>query len=174
MKNFTLLLAIFSLISCKSFEDSTFILNENSELNFYRVKYKSENLIGQDSVEVPKFFEELMFESLPANLPTENEIKRIEKYYKKFDLNKKSKMKIAEIFNDAGFPINKATFELGTICAPVYRDILIFKEYGKVTAFAKICLSCYKNYVIVEKNQFVNHEIKYKEIHKLLDSLASR
>ncbi len=173
MKKITLLLAIFSLISCKSVDNSIFTINENSELNFYRVTDKSENLFGQDSVVVPKFFEELMFESLPEQLPTESEIKSIEKFYKKIDLNKKSKMEIAEILNEADFPISKATFELGNMCAPVYRDILIFKEKGKVTAFAKICLSCYKNYVILGENQFVNTEIKYEEIHKLLDNLAS-
>ncbi|WP_396141098.1 hypothetical protein [Flavobacterium sp.] len=173
MKYFILLLTITSLLSCKSIEEPTFVFKENNEITFYRVTEKSENLFGQDSVKVQKFFEELMFESIPAKLPTDNEIKAIEKYYKKVELNKKSKIKIAEIFNNAGLPINKATFEIGTICAPVYRDILVFKEDGKVNAYAKICLSCYKNYIVVENNQFINAEIKYKEIHKLLDSLAS-
>ena len=50
---------------------------------------------------------------------------------------------------------------------------LIFKEDGKVTSIAKICLSCYKNHIVTEKNTFINSEIDYEKIHQLLDNLAS-
>ncbi|WP_298393489.1 hypothetical protein [Flavobacterium sp.] len=173
MKYLILIVTSILLFSCKSVEEPTFVFKDNNEITFYRVRENSENLFAQDSVEVPKFFEELLFTSVPTNLPTENEIKEIEKYYKKVALDKKSTIKLTAIFNEAGFPINTANFATVKICAPVYRDILIFKEDGKVNAFAKICLSCYKNHIIIEKNQFSNAQIKYKELHKLLDSLAS-
>ena len=173
MNKIIIFLTIILLNLCKSAEDPSFIFKENNELIFYRVKNQSENLFGNDSVKVSKLFEEIMFENSSAKLPAEIEIQTIEKYYKKININKKSKLEIAEIFYDAGLPVNKATFEIGVMCAPVYRDILIFKEDGKVTAIAKICLSCYKNYIITEKNTFINSEIDYEKIHQLLDNLAS-
>ena len=97
MKYFILLLTITSLLSCKSIEEPTFVFKENNEITFYRVTEKSENLFGQDSVEVPKFFKELMFKSIPANLPTDNEIKAIDKYYKKVELNKKSFLRVGSV-----------------------------------------------------------------------------
>ncbi len=173
MKKMILFLTIIFLYSCKSTEDSSFAFKENDELIFYRVTDESENLLFHDSAKVPKLFEELMFKNCPLKLPAENEIKIIEKYYKRVEISKKSKIEIAEIFYDAGYPMNKAKFEFGVICAPVYRDILIFKKEGKVTAVAKICLSCYKNYIVTATKAFINSEINYKKTHQLLDDLAS-
>jgi hypothetical protein len=173
MNKVIIFLTIILLNSCKSAEDSSFAFKENNELNFYRVNEETENLLYRDTVTVPKLLEELMFKSSPEKLPAENEIKIIEKYYKKVIIDKKSKIEIAEIFYDANLPINKATFEFGVLCAPVYRDILIFKEDGKVTSIAKICLSCYKNHIVTEKNTFINSEIEFEKLHQLLDNLAS-
>ncbi len=174
MKKTILLLSLFLIISCQSVDNRPSIFSKSDEINFYRVKEESENLIGEDSIVVPKVFTELLFDTEPRKLPNLNEIQYLEKYYQKKPLNSVSTEKIAEIFNDAGFPVNNASFGVSNICAPVYRDILVFKKKGKVTAYAKICLSCYKNYVVLEKNHFENFRINYEDLHKLLDSLASR
>jgi hypothetical protein len=173
MKIKLIIASVFLFVSCKSIDSSTNVFNENNEITFYRVTEKSENLFGQDKVEIPKYFSELMFESLPKKLPTSEEITLIEKHYRNVKLNQKSRLKIAEIFKNADFPVNKASLEYSVVCAPVYRDILVFRENGKIIAFAKICLSCYKNYIIVEDKSFENYQIEYEKLHKLLDSLAS-
>jgi len=174
MKNTILLLSLFLIMSCQSVDNRPSIFSKSDEINFYRVKEESENLLGKDSIEVPKVFTELLFDTEPQELPNSNELQYLEKYYQKIPLNSVYTEKITEIFNDAGFPINKASFGVSSICAPVYRDILVFKKEGKVTAYAKICLSCYKNYVVLENNHFENFQINYEDLHKLLDSLASR
>ena len=173
MKKFILLLAIFSLISCKSIKNSTFIFKENSEMNFYRVTEESGNLLSQDSIDIPWFLEQLYYSKTFENLPTEKDIKLIEEYYKKIDVDVKSKMKIVAIFNEAGFPINEDSFGMGRSCPPLYRDILIYKEKGKVIAFSKICLACYRNYMILKKHEHISVEINYVEIKEILDILAS-
>jgi hypothetical protein len=138
------------------------------------VTEKSEDLFGNDSIKVPEVFTELIFDNLPLKLPNSNEIKELEKYYQNIPLDSESAKKITGIFNDAGFPIEKASFEINNICAPVYRDILIFKKEGKITAYAKICFSCYKNYIVLEDNRFENFQIDYEDLDKLLKELASR
>ncbi len=174
MKNAILLLSFFLIISCQSVDNRPSIFSNSDEISFYRVKSESENLFGKDSIEVPKVFTKILFDNEPLKLPNSNEILHLEKYYQKIPLNSKSTEKITEIFNDAGFPINNASFGVSTICAPVYRDILVFKKDGKVTVYAKICLSCYKNYVVSEKKHFENFQINYEDMNILLDSLAKR
>jgi hypothetical protein len=49
-----------------------------------------------------------------------------------------------------------------------------FKKEGKITAYAKICFSCYKNYIVLEDNRFENFQIDYEDLDKLLKELASR
>ena len=171
MKNITLL-SLFLIFSCQSIDNRPSVFSNSDEINFYRVKEESENLIGNDSIEVPKVFTKILLDNEPIKLPNSNEILHLEKYYKKKSLNSKSTEKIIEIFNDAGFPINNASFGVSSICAPVYRDILVFKSEGKVTAYSKICLSCYKNYIVLEKNNFENFQLNYENLHPLLDSLA--
>jgi len=173
MKNI-ILLSLFLFISCQSFDNRPTVFSNSEEINFYRVKEESENLFGNDSIEVPKVFTKILLDNEPHKLPNSNEILHLEKYYKKIPLNSKSTEKIVEIFNDAGFPINNASFGVSSICAPVYRDIIVFKNEGKVTAYAKICLSCYKNYIVLEKNNFENFQLNYESLHPLLDSLAKQ
>ena len=174
MKNTILFLSLFLIISCQSIDNRPSIFSKSDEINFYRVKEESENLFGNDSIEVPKVFTELFFESKPLKLPSSIEIENLEKYYQRIPLNSESTKKITEIFNDAGFPISNASFGVSNICDPIYRDILVFKKQGKVTAYAKICLSCYKNYIVLENNHFENIRIDYDDLHKVIDSLASR
>jgi hypothetical protein len=171
MKNITLL-TLLLIISCQSIDNRPSLFSNSDEINFYRVKKESENLFGNDSIEVPKVFTKILLDNEPKKLPNSNEILLLEKYYQKIPLNPESTKKIVEIFTDAGFPINNASFNVSSICAPVYRDILVFKNEGKVIAYAKICLSCYKNYIVLEKNNFENFKLNYENLHLLLDSLA--
>jgi hypothetical protein len=174
MKNTILFLSFFLIISCQSIDNRPSVFSKSDEINFYRVKEESENLFGNDSIEVPKVFTELFFDSKPLKLPNSKVIENLEQYYQSIPLNSESTKKIIEIFNDAGLPISNASFSVSNICDPIYRDILVFKREGKVTAYAKICLSCYKNYVVLENNHFENIRINYEDLNKALDSLASR
>lgn len=162
------------MISCQSVDNRKSIFSESDEVDFYRVKEESENLLDKDSIWEEKVFTKLLFENEPTGLTNFKEIPYLEQYYHKIPLSAVSAEKITEIFNDAGFPINKASFSLSSICITVYRDILVFKKEGKVTAYAKICLSCYKNYVVLENNNFEDFQINYEDLHKLLDNLANQ
>ena len=41
----------------------------------------------------------------------------------------------------------------GSACAPVYRDILIFKHDQKITIIAKPCFECYQKVIVGSTNK---------------------
>lgn len=55
-------------------------------------------------------------------------------------------------------------------CAPVYRDILIFKKKGKIIGIAKICFSCQQNIIIGTKANTKNfgHNGDYGRLRSIL------
>ena len=60
-----------------------------------------------------------------------------------------------------------------TACAPVFRDILIFRSGGEIEGMAKICFDCWQEVFLgteVNTNSFGEHNGDYKRLYRLLNS----
>jgi len=63
--------------------------------------------------------------------------------YNKKEIPKKKFTEIDKIFTEKTINENSSY-----TCIPIYRDILVFKNIGKVIGIAKICFSCRQHRII--------------------------
>lgn len=71
--------------------------------------------------------------------------------FRKSEIDSSQFKKITDIFSVKDLPLTKTT-----ACIPVYRDILIFREKGKVIGMVKICFDCEKNQIIGSRYNTAN------------------
>ena len=79
----------------------------------------------------------------------------------------------SKLFEDFKNIFREKIFEniIGTMCLPVYRDILIFKKNKKIVGIAKICFHCGHNYIVgtKAKTDYFGHGGDYEKLSKLLN-----
>ncbi|MEM6767811.1 MAG: hypothetical protein AAF655_22945 [Bacteroidota bacterium] len=75
---------------------------------------------------------------------------------------------LKEIFREKTLPSENYA---EAACAPIFRDILIFRSGGKIEGMAKICLDCWQEVFLgteVNTNSFGEHSGDYKRLYRLL------
>jgi hypothetical protein len=177
MKYIYIIIAIFTIVSCKkeNLYNKSSSINKFDEIIFYRVSAESEMSFLNDTATLnnKKSIQSLLFNSDSDYVLDSLKIAHLDRFYENITVDQKSFSQIAQIFEKAGYPINRASF-LMTVCAPVYRDILVFKNNNVKVGYAKICFSCSQNKILIKDSYFVNSKLQYGELKTILDSLAIR
>jgi hypothetical protein len=140
------------------------------EVDFYNIDFdegRSIELIrNREKSNVDKLKYEIILGETPENIGDTAFVKQIKDIgfvYKKIE-------------NDKFKSINKVFVEKNIsddyafACAPVYRDILIFKKKGEIIGIAKICFSCQQNIIIGTKANTINfgHNGDYGRLRRIL------
>ena len=177
MRYLILIFTLFVVLSCKRdiVNNDPFSSKVYDEIVFYRIYEKTENSLWNETLNPidKKTIENLVLKNDYIHLKDSTIISQLDKYFKSFLVDENSYSRITDVFEKAGFPINKASFSM-TFCAPVYRDVLVFKNNSKIVGFAKICFSCSQNMVLLEDSPFVDTPLNYSELKIILDNLVNR
>lgn len=177
MKYIILVIAVFMIFSCKkeNMDSRSSLSKKFDEILFYRISEESEQSLF-DKKYNPTDRESiisLLYQTDSDHILDSLKIPQLDMYYQKFNVDRKSLFQISHIFENAGYPLNKASLTM-TICEPIYRDVLIFKNKNEKVGFAKICFDCSKNIVLIEDAFFDNSRLHYGELKTILDTLANR
>ncbi len=170
MKKVVLVLIVLITVCCKKNDSNP----KWDKIDFYRISHATERNFfdNANSGKIDKELELILLSDSPSNL-NDSVIADFDEKFIKHNLDKQSTTKISILFKHYQKSIQKASFSMATICAPIYRDILVFKEDGKTVGIAKVCFSCSQNYLVFEKNILKNVPLDYSELEKNLDRLAS-
>lgn len=177
IKRYITLLFVLLMLSCKSKEEKMFFDFDNVE--YYSLNKNKEEEINENNRKGIKdsVFENILYNEFPKEFSDEKFINIINSNgFSKYKFSRKD----VEELNENIF-IEKVFFNLfqgNYACAPVYRDILVFKKQNKISGIAKICLSCKQYYFIGSKK---NLEIKnfgmndeFISLEKIFNSYKSK
>lgn len=166
--NFNLLIFFLLLISCgKKSESQTNSKIEKEEksfipvygqnyfsydqIDFYHIDFDENNILELDkkkhNSKIDKLKNDILIGDFPKNIKEIDFLKSMDKIgYIKKEIPRNKFSEIDKIF------IEKTVNESSSYaCIPVYRDILVFKNKGKVIGIAKICFGCYQHRIIGTK-----------------------
>ena len=142
------------------------------EIDFYNTDFDEKKSIvliqNKENSELDKLKYEIILEETPKNiqdLEFLNKMTEIGFTHKKIESDKFKS--INEIFVEKNISNDYAYG-----CAPVYRDILIFKKNEKIIGVAKICFGCEQNIIIGTKANTVNfgHNGDYGRLKNILNN----
>jgi len=166
--NFNLLIVFLILIACgkkpESQASSKIEKEEKSfipvygqkyfsydQIDFYHIDFDENNILeldkNKDNSKIDKLRNDIIIREFPENIKEIGFLKSMDKIgYIKKEIQKNKFSEIDKIF------IEKTVNESSSYaCIPVYRDILVFKNKGKVIGIAKICFGCHQHRIIGTK-----------------------
>lgn len=187
MKIFILIISYIATICCKSEIKNPNNIKENivqknketekgniffdyDEIDFYNINFEEGRAIelieNREKSNIGKLKYEIILGETPENIKDTAFLKHI----------KEVGFIHTKIETDKFKSINKIFIEkyisddYAFACAPVYRDILIFKKKGEIIGIAKICFSCQQNIIIGTKANTINfgHNGDYGKLRRIL------
>lgn len=170
MKKFAFGFVLFVIASCEKQPELQW-----DEIDFYRISEKATHELhtietrGKDS----KALEELLYFNNPVTLNELNVIV-LEKKYTQYELNENQMKELSKYFVHYDYAIQKASFAFTALCAPVYRDILVFKKNQKIVGVAKVCFGCTQNYLLFGETGMRDVSLDYTGLEKDLDQLTNQ
>lgn len=118
------------------------------EVKHYTTEAKTNKIFAlSDSNNLPakqKYRIDILIHNKPRSLSDTAFIKDLEK--NGFELNSIEKEQFAAINNI--FCEKDHENITGYSCAPVYRDLLVFKKHDRITGIAKICFECARHHIV--------------------------
>lgn len=175
MKVFYLLALIFCVSCSKNIkQDDHLVFKSANQIDYYRLSvsdkdlsniFKRENLSRHD-----RRLAEILHHDEPTTIADSLFISEMEQtsYFTKTRIDKNLNTKILETFAPSETML--ASFApIEPLCAPTYRDILVFRDNSKITGFAKVCFECSQTHVVGEQSEGV--EIDYRTLNKILTEL---
>ena len=169
MKRITIALLILLSISCKKQNTDKW-----DSIDFYRISKKTEQFFF-DTINTSKINEELeeLLIGDSSFILNDSVIIRLNKNYLKYTLDSESMTELSKFFLRYQNLTQEASFMLSTtICAPIYRDILVFKKNNKIVGMAKICFDCSQNYLLFENHILKNTPLEYPKLEEYLNQLS--
>jgi len=186
--NFYLLLVLLISISCgkkSESETNTKIEKEAKsfipvygqkyfsydQIDFYHSDFAENNILELDkkknNSKIDKLRKDIIIGDFPENIKEIGFLKLMDRIgYIKKEIPKNKFIEIDKIF------IDKTVDESGTYaCIAVYRDILVFKNQGKIVGIAKVCFSCQQHQIIgthVNTHNFGQNK-DYKKLEIILN-----
>lgn len=147
LKHLCLMLLTLTALSCHKQELGNYYFDFDS-VDHYSIVLNHQNFSSlsaiSGSTKNKKLKEDLVYNGIPSSLKDTIFISKLNRLgYEKKVLNESKLDSINELFR---FKTHKETKALS--CAPVFRDILIFRKNGKVEGMAKICFECNQSLVI--------------------------
>jgi len=150
MKKFILIFSIV-FISCSrraefgNFKESYFKFDK---VDRYFLNISDDSLsLMQDKEKLSendKILIDLMLYNNPESISDKNFISNLEKIkLTKTEIDSEKYDELSQIFSE-----KRGATEITDACKPSYRNILIFKDDGKVTGIAKLCFNCQRYYII--------------------------
>ncbi|PZU87612.1 MAG: hypothetical protein DI529_06745 [Chryseobacterium sp.] len=141
------------------------------QIDFYHIEFDENNIIeldkNKDNSKIDKLRNDIIIGDFPENINEINFLKSMDKIgYSKKEIPKNKFPEIDKIF------IEKTINESSTYaCIPIYRDILGFKNKGKIIGIAKICFSCHQHRIIGTKvnDENFGQNGDYKKLEILLN-----
>ena len=112
---------------------------------------------------------QILHEEKSINLEDSAVQKALKEFYDKEIIDAKLRVEISKLFTDPKMEASNASFSVSVaICAPVYRDILVFKKDNKVSAIAKVCFGCNQNLLWTKFGETRNAPLDYYKLEKHL------
>ena len=167
MKQIILIAFSIILLSCNgtskpdSFESCDEIeyyhLDEIKEKKFFSSETKNDALRN------------ILFQEESINLKDPKIQEALKEFYNKKIIDEKLRAHISSLFKDQKMETQNASFSASiAICAPVYRDILIFKKDNKVSGIAKVCFDCSQNLLWTKYGETLNSPLDYYKLGEYL------
>lgn len=168
MKQMILILLSTILFTCCNSKESPFFKFDKVE--YYSIKIHDDDFVDLISSEKKSFIDSINVGIVFYNIPnTLNDstffFTLFHSKYTKNEINKNDFIDLNTIFSESNKPFINAK-----ACAPIYRDILIFKFNNKVTGIAKICFQC-KIAKILGSSKNCSNFGSQKEFSELFDIL---
>ena len=139
-KLFVCILPLF-IISCSSYNP---FFEDFDQVNYYHLKDVSliDHNKPSDSTAI-----KIIYDEFPEETRSEEFFSCLdEKRFVKYNLKGKDVLTLKKVFTEKfGISFTK------NACAPIFRDILVFKKNNKTIGIAKICLECEKFYLVGNK-----------------------
>jgi hypothetical protein len=153
MKNFSIYIIFFALISCNRAPVFDF-----DSVTFYHIKNDAD--CNRDEI-----FCDLLYEDSLAYKSMNLVESQINKFYARKMIDEKTTNELRDIYT------NEMYLQLSeTKCEPIYRDILVFKKKDIITGISKVCFECNMSYSIDLNGQLMEiNEKKIEELHSLLE-----
>lgn len=152
IKLITFLLSIIVLTSCSK-PNSSFIFDkvehykDSGNNSLYETVYQK---TFENFTILEKKYLEIIEKELPQKISDTSFIADLERLHFKKSIIKSNRFdELREIFNP-----NACSEYKKSACAPIYRDIYIFKNKSKVVAIAKVCFECQIVYFIDSKSKW--------------------
>lgn len=187
MKLFILIFFYIATISCKTEIKNSNNIEENiaqknkqsekgnvffdfDEIDFYNIDFEEGRAIelirNREKSNIDKLKYEIILSETPENIGDTTFLKQIKDIgfvYKKVESDKFKSINTV-------FVEKNISDDYAFACAPVYRDILIFKRKGEIIGIAKICFSCQQNIIIGTKANTINfgHNGDYGRLRRIL------
>lgn len=128
---------------------------EFDEIEHYSKDISDNDLMAiydlEEKIGKPTQIREIVEYDFPETVDVNFDEILIKNGYKKTLLNKEIHSEINDIFSE-NICLSKTAFA----CIPVYRDIFLFKNEGKIIGIAKICFECEKSYIIGTKKDVID------------------
>ncbi len=140
------------------------------EIDYYNIDFEEGRAIelirNREKSNIDKLKYEIILDETPENIKDTDFLKHIKEFGFIHTKIQSDKFKsINTIFIEKNISDNYAL-----ACAPVYRDILIFKKKGEIIGIAKICFSCQQNIIIGTNANTANfgHNGDYGRLRRIL------
>jgi hypothetical protein len=173
MKTFYLL-ALIVLASCAdhSSKEQSKVFVQPDHIDHYRLAindkalsaiFKNENISNSE-----RRLAEILHHNDPTSIADSLFISEMEAmpYFTKTKVDKKLAQKIMHSFVAEETLMSASIGITMTLCAPTYRDILVFRNHSKIVGMAKVCFAC--NHVHLVGNETKSVEVKYDLLRKAL------
>src|SRR5690606_31320119 len=141
--------------------------NQSNFFDFESVEYYS---IDENSISYftsSKEIERIVLEDFFSEIPDENFTETLERIgYHKIILDNRYNKQLNTIFKE-----RSCKFDDIAACAPIFRDILIFKKNNQITGLAKICFQCNKSYFVGTSKNTEHFDVcgNYAELEQILN-----
>jgi len=167
------LLVCISVISCKS-EKKPFL--DFDQIDYYCVSISDEmesNMYDKKRTFEEETFLKILHGDISINLKNDSLVKQIEStnFFKLIEIPAKLNKEVSQCFLSNSYS-QASLFSVSTICAHIYRDILIFKKDKKIVGVVFVCFSCY-GIIYHSKNGYERIKINFVELEKVLNKLKN-
>ena len=165
MKKYISIIILFFLVSCDQRIKTLFAFQEANKIEYYKIKPEKEPSEDKELSNVVYSYD--------CRIQGFEIEKTIILNYNKTDVAVSLNGKLIEYFAITESQYQQASFSMA-VCAPIYRDILVFKRDDKIIGIVKLCFSCSHNFVITQKKCAENINLDYSSLNDILKQLASR
>ena len=139
MRNVFIFLIATLLCSCQKTKENERVFFDFDQIEHYHIDFTAKQFKPIQNVKSneEKLFYNILRFDYPKSINEQNFIENLEKFYKKKLIDSQKFNLISEIYSE-----KEHADPVYASCAPFYRDVLVFKKYGKVIGISKICFEC--------------------------------